>query len=168
VQYSVNRTQYNMGYYLADGIYPQWATLVKTIPMPQGDKRKLFAQHQEAARKDVERAFGVLQSRFAIVRGPVRNWHMDTIKHILYACIILHNMIVEDERHTYAGHFNYSYDQPPNNDVSTSDTHNGPHPNLAPYLQRRAQIQDRRTHLQLQHDLVEHIWQRFGHDDQQN
>jgi hypothetical protein len=93
---------------------------------------------------------------------------MDTIKHILYACIILHNIIVEDERHTYGGHINYSYDQHPNNDVTTSDTHNSPHPNFAPYLQRRAQIQDRRAHLQHQHDLVEHIWQRFGHDDQQN
>jgi hypothetical protein len=68
VQYSLNRTKY-----LADGIHLEWATLVKTIPMPQGDKRKLFAQHQEVARKDVERAFGVLQSRFTIIRGPMRN-----------------------------------------------------------------------------------------------
>jgi len=120
--------------------------------MPQGDKRKLFVQHQEAARKDVERAFGVLQSRFADL---VHNWHMNTIKHILYACNILHNMIVEDERHTYAGNFNYDHS---NNDVARNEIHNGPHPNLAPYLQRRAQIQDRETHLQLQHDLVEHIW----------
>jgi len=27
-----------------------------------------------------------------------------------------------------------------------------------------AQIQDKQTHLQLQHDPVEHIWQRFGSD----
>jgi hypothetical protein len=77
-------------------------------------------------------------------------------------------MIVEDERHTYVGHFNYSYYQHPNNDVSTSDTHNGPHPSLAPYLKKRAQIQDRRAHIQLQHDLVEHIWQRFEQEYQQN
>jgi hypothetical protein len=40
-----------MGYYLSDDIYPEWATFLKSIPMPQGDKRKLFAQHQEGARK---------------------------------------------------------------------------------------------------------------------
>ncbi|MCI17619.1 ribosomal protein, partial [Trifolium medium] len=98
VQYNVNGTSYDMGYYLADGIYLTWATFVKTIPMPQGPKRQLFAKRQQGARKDVERAFGVFQSRFAIVRGPSRNWHVDTMKNIMYACIIMHNMIVEDER----------------------------------------------------------------------
>nr|KYP50606.1 hypothetical protein KK1_027543 [Cajanus cajan] len=86
VQYIVNRTQYNMGYYLADGIYPEWATFLKTIPMPQGEKMKLFVKQQESARKDVERAFGVLQSRFAIVRGPTRAWRVDTLKNIMHAC----------------------------------------------------------------------------------
>ncbi|KAL1349731.1 hypothetical protein AAHE18_07G178000 [Arachis hypogaea] len=55
---------------MSDGIYPEWATFVKSISKPQGDKRKLFAQYQEGQRKDVERAFGVLQVRFAIIRGP--------------------------------------------------------------------------------------------------
>ncbi|XP_058769750.1 uncharacterized protein LOC131643522 [Vicia villosa] len=72
VQYTINGTPYNMRYYLSDDIYPEWATIVKTISMLQGEKRKLFAQHQESARKDVEWAFGVLQSRFAIICGPAR------------------------------------------------------------------------------------------------
>ncbi|XP_058726961.1 uncharacterized protein LOC131598366 [Vicia villosa] len=54
IHYSVNRHEYNMGYYLSDDIYPEWAIFVKSIPMPQGDKRKLFAQHEEGARKDIE------------------------------------------------------------------------------------------------------------------
>ena len=71
-EYVVNGHEYKIGYYLSDGIYPKWATFVKTIPLPQGQKKKLFAERQESVRKDVERAFGVLQARFAIVRGPAR------------------------------------------------------------------------------------------------
>jgi hypothetical protein len=71
VNYTINKYEYTMGYYLADEIYPNWLTFVKTIPRPLGAKRKYFASKQESARKDVERAFGVLQSHFTIVRGPV-------------------------------------------------------------------------------------------------
>ncbi|XP_057533049.1 uncharacterized protein LOC130810948 [Amaranthus tricolor] len=41
-----------------------------SITEPQTPKARLFTQHQEAARKDVERAFGVLQARFAIIGKP--------------------------------------------------------------------------------------------------
>ncbi|XP_047314692.1 uncharacterized protein LOC124918693 [Impatiens glandulifera] len=98
VDYSINGHNYNMGYYLADGIYPPWATFVKSIHLPMNRKTKHFTAAQESARKDVERAFGVLQARFAIVRGPARYFDRDTLNKIMMACIIMHNMIVEDER----------------------------------------------------------------------
>ena len=66
VNYIINGHEYKMGYYLADGIYPNGSTFVKTILCPQGLKKKHFAKAQESARKDVERAFVVLQARFAI------------------------------------------------------------------------------------------------------
>ena len=50
VQYIVNGTQYDMGYYLANDIYSDFATFVKTISMPQGEKRKLFVQRQKSTR----------------------------------------------------------------------------------------------------------------------
>ena len=106
--FSVNGNDYTMGYYLADGIYPKWATFVKTIPSPKGNKQIHFAKSQESARKDVERAFGVLQARFAIVRGPARLWKLEVLKDIMKACIILHNMIVEDERN--AKELDFTYD----------------------------------------------------------
>ncbi|XP_024172373.1 uncharacterized protein LOC112178464 [Rosa chinensis] len=53
---------------------------------------------QESYRKDVERAFGILQARFAIVRGPARGWDREDLSYIMMTCIILHNMIVDDER----------------------------------------------------------------------
>ena len=63
VNFEVNGRHYNKGYYLADGIYLRWSTFVKTISnhVP-GGKNAWFAKVQEACRKDVERAFGVLQS----------------------------------------------------------------------------------------------------------
>ena len=87
-----------MEYYLADEIYPKWLTFVKTIPSPRGHKRKLFTKTQEVNRKDVKLAFGVLQARFAIVRGPARFFYSETLQDIMKAYVILHNMIVEDEQ----------------------------------------------------------------------
>ncbi|XP_038678404.1 uncharacterized protein LOC119979852 [Tripterygium wilfordii] len=97
VNYVINGHEYTMGYYLADGIYPKWATFVTTISCPQSRKNKHFAAMQESRRKDVERAFSVLQARWSIVRGPTRPWDVNTLANIMKACIILHNMIIEDE-----------------------------------------------------------------------
>jgi hypothetical protein len=56
---------------------------VKTIRTPKGRAEAEFAKSQEAARKDIERAFGVLQARFAIVRGPSRFWDKGTLHDIM-------------------------------------------------------------------------------------
>ncbi|KAJ0566463.1 putative harbinger transposase-derived protein [Helianthus annuus] len=60
-RFTVSGVEYRRGYYLADGIYPSWSTIVKTIPYPEDEKRKKFAKCQEAARKDFERCFGVFK-----------------------------------------------------------------------------------------------------------
>jgi hypothetical protein len=74
--YQINNHTYTKGYYLADGIYPDWSTLMKTITPPKTPKEDAFAKQQEACRKDVERAFGVLQARWAIIRHPARTWSL--------------------------------------------------------------------------------------------
>jgi hypothetical protein len=70
---------------------------VKSINSYQLQNHKVYAAEQEGARKDVECAFGVLQARFNIVRRPARSWSTRIIGQIMRACVILHNMIVEDE-----------------------------------------------------------------------
>uniref|UniRef100_A0A0D3ECS7 DDE Tnp4 domain-containing protein n=1 Tax=Brassica oleracea var. oleracea TaxID=109376 RepID=A0A0D3ECS7_BRAOL len=90
VTLSVNGREYHLAYYLTDR-----------------PKAVLFTQHQEAVRKDVEHAFGVLQARLSIVKNPSLFWDKVKIGKIMRACIILHNMIVEDERDGYT-HFDVS------------------------------------------------------------
>ncbi|VVA32379.1 PREDICTED: nuclease HARBI1 [Prunus dulcis] len=67
----------------------------------------MFSKYQEAYCKDIEQCFGILQARFGIIRGDARfgiirgdarMWNRATLRTIVIACVILHNMIVEDER----------------------------------------------------------------------
>jgi len=51
--------------------------LVQTISQSEDKKKQYFAMMQEACRKDVERTFGTLQSRFAIIKGPTRLWNKE-------------------------------------------------------------------------------------------
>ena len=164
VQYSINGRQYNTGYYLADGIYPEWAAFVKSINSPQLDKHKVYAAEQEGARKDVERAFGVLQARFNIVRRPARSWSTRIIGLIMKACVILHNMIVEDEGEMAKESIDLnaipgeSIVLPPEVQKATNSN-----PCFNDVRRRNSAIRAHSVHTQLKDDLIEHIWQRFGH-----
>ena len=145
-----------MGYYLADGIYPPWSVFVKSIPQKYRKDRRddIFYQAQEAARKDIERAFGVLQSRFAIVRGPARYWDKKSLEDIMTACVILHNMILEDEKDKNLEFYFH-------NVGSRVKPQRNPD-RVQAFLQTYREIEDKGTHKQLNDDLVEHHWQLFG------
>ena len=160
VQFMVNGNEYNMGYYLTDGIYPEWAIFVKSLPKPLSEKDKLFAIKHAEVRKDVECAFGVLQARFAIVRNPARMWTREALSQIMYACIILHNMIIEDERDSYGARNDHNYDQ--TNSTALVNYRHGPINEFATMLEINTAIHDRSMHRRLKADLTEHIWQRFG------
>ena len=160
VEYTVNGNQYNMCYLLCDGIYPDWSVFMKTISEPQGRKRQLYAKMQEAVRKDVERCFGVLQSRFAIIRNPGRLWDLETLRMVWKASVIMHNMIVEDE----AGDQEVDYDAP--NLACDITVHRRPHRPLTfdRLLSSLIDIRDRQRHLQLRDDLIENLWSMHGNE----
>ncbi|XP_020887609.1 uncharacterized protein LOC110230057 [Arabidopsis lyrata subsp. lyrata] len=164
VNYTVNGNEYNLGYYLTDDIYPKWATFIQSISLPQTEKAFLFATHQEACRKDVERAFGVLQARFAIVKNPALLWDKVKIGNIMRACIILHNMIVEDERDGYTLFDTTEFEQAESAGSSRVDfTYSTDMPsNFFGMMTNRARVRDRGMHQQLKNDLVEHIWTKYS------
>uniref|UniRef100_A0A0D3EDK9 Uncharacterized protein n=1 Tax=Brassica oleracea var. oleracea TaxID=109376 RepID=A0A0D3EDK9_BRAOL len=125
VTYSVNGREYHLAYYLTDG-----------------PKAVLFAQRQEVVRKDVERAFGVLQARFAIVKNPALFW--DKLK--------IEFLQGEDNESSQVD-LTYSTYIPTN---------------IANMMGVRIRILDRQMHQQLKDDLVEHVWCKFGRDEDNN
>ena len=159
MQYFVNGRQYSKPYYLADGIYPEWAVFVKSIRAPQSAEHKLFSE-QEGARKDVECAFGILQSRFCILRQPARLYEQGDLENIMLACIILHNMIIEDEKDIEDDSFDLN-EEATTSTVQPSTITQGHDPAMEEVLQRDTEIRDREAHRQLQSDLIDHIWQKF-------
>ncbi|KAK1631803.1 hypothetical protein QYE76_006118 [Lolium multiflorum] len=108
--------------------------------------------------KDVERAFGVLQAQFAIVRYPALTWSHDQMWEVMQACVIMHNMIIEDDRKNHARSHVGPYEcQGPLAEVD----HELP-ADFADFLAMHAEIPDSNVHEQLQADLVEHLWRIKG------
>ena len=57
---------------------------------------RVFAGWQEAARKDIERAFGVFQMKFQWVARPMLLHRLNDISNRMCCCVMLHNMCVSD------------------------------------------------------------------------
>ena len=98
-------------------------------------------------------AFGVLQASFAIVRGPAHFWDKKTLNNIKKCRLILHNMIIEDERGL---DLEFDYDN------VSSLVKPARHPDrIRAFLQTCREIEDNNTHIQFQKDLIEHQWQLY-------
>ncbi|GJT61152.1 ALP1-like protein isoform X1 [Tanacetum coccineum] len=157
--YVVNGVEFEKGYYLADGIYPQWATFVKSFTVANDAKHAYFKKRQKSAWKDVEHSFGVLQGRWGIIQQPARQYHVNTIRRIMYSCIIMHNMILKDQKMAVFD-WNDVYANPSRNMQRTWIER------CETQRRKNKEIRDREMHLSLQRNLVEHIWQEVEHEDE--
>lgn len=160
-KFHANGNLYKTGYYLTDGIYPEWATFMPAIRVPVTDEDRHFTMLQESYRKDVERAFGVLQARFHIIRNPVHMWDIQAVSQTMLACIILHNMIIEDERMEKGPEYDPAESVANLQDEEQWDANHARRADFTSYVQRRAAMRDRTTHRQLQADLVQHAYKHF-------
>jgi Plant transposon protein len=88
-------------YYQADGIYPRWKIFARTLSDPQTPQKGLYSGNQECSRKCIERVFGVLFRHFMIMFVKSEPWSVDKMRYIAKCCVILHNMIVEQQLDEY-------------------------------------------------------------------
>ena len=144
--FSTNDVNYEFGYYLVDGIYPEWATLVHSFTCPTDEKRQYYKKKHESARKDIERAVGVLKKRWSIIKQPARILHMDKLRNVMYTCIILHNMILEDSGRAIC---QGEYDDAPDPMTTLNQDER---------MEILLRIRKKETNFNLRADLVEHIW----------
>ncbi|GJV41279.1 ALP1-like protein isoform X1 [Tanacetum coccineum] len=145
----VNGVGFEKGYYLADGIYPQWATFVKSSKMT----RNIVTL--KSVKKVHERMLNVLlvfsKDVGGIIAQPTCQYHVNNIRRIMYSCIIMHNMILEDQQMAA---------------TDWNDVHANPSRNVQRTWVERCEVQrrkakelrDRETHISLQQNLMEHIW----------
>ncbi|GJR35389.1 ALP1-like protein isoform X1 [Tanacetum coccineum] len=151
VPYVVNGVQYRNGYYLADGIYPEWASFVKSFTVATDPKHTYFKQRQESARKDVERAFGVLQGRWGLIQQPARAYEVNTLRRIMYAGIIMHNMILEDQNMSVVD-WKYVYSNPARSLQTVWIDR------CQTQRRKAKELRDKYMHISLQQNLMNHIW----------
>ncbi|XP_052623592.1 uncharacterized protein LOC128128870 [Lactuca sativa] len=146
--FQVRGTPYKYGYYLVDGIYPEYVVFVKSFSAPHGSRRKKFKRAQERARKDDERAFGALKKQWFILNKPVAYLGEKKLQEIMYTCIILDNMIIEDEGRTICA-FDEEEIIPETQPIEIGGEE---------YINRRAEIRCTETFHNLRNDLVEYIY----------
>ena len=79
----------------------------------------------------------------------------------MYTCIILHNMIVVNKGETSTNWVDNVLE------ATVPITH-GCVENFQAYIQRNTELRDREMHHRLRLDLVEHIWNCFGHNHDEN
>lgn len=90
------------------------------------------------------------------MRRPACLYEQGDLENIMLACIILHNMIIEDEK---------DIEQVPlvlNRKATTytvqeATISHGENPEMEEVLNRNATLQNREAHKQLQFDLIDHI-----------
>ncbi|CAN0563637.1 unnamed protein product [Ectocarpus sp. 12 AP-2014] len=85
-------------YLLVDNGYHKWQILIEPSKYPLSENFLLFSKRLESVRKDVECFFGILKSRFRILKLAMAYQSQERIDNVFFTCCILHNML-----HTFDG-----------------------------------------------------------------
>ena len=81
-------------YVIRDGGYMKDSFLIDPYAFRSSRSVIYWSEWLESLRKDVECLFGILKSRFRILRNPTSFHSIEDIQNIMFCCCILHNLIL--------------------------------------------------------------------------
>ena len=113
-----------------------------------------WAQHGHAILIPTNRR--VLQDYFAIVAGLIRFWRKDVLHDIMRACIIMHNMIIEDEHDLNAIITVAMEVLIPEVEMLEDDN-----TRFQEFLARHRQIKNKNAHIAVRNALIDHLWEKY-------
>jgi hypothetical protein len=96
IPFLINGQPFYESWNAVDGIYPKYSRFVWGIKGPATETQKKYTKWQEAAWKDIERAFGVLKGTWQFLDRPILLMDLNHIALRVTTCIILHNILVSD------------------------------------------------------------------------
>ena len=100
----------------------------------------------------------MLQARWRILALPCKFWSVVAMDHVIIACIILHNMIIEDEWDTKDTN-EYIFDNIQDGFLVDNVNHDNVHTFLD-FKAIRMNYMNEGEHYQLRNDFIEHLWTR--------
>jgi hypothetical protein len=104
----------------------------------------------------VECAFSLLKKMFNILAIHDRSYSQHTLGLIIRACIILHNMIIDDERDD-----NYDDNCHNVNSVVAPPVNYEASASLTSIFEREARLTSVLMFSNIQSDLIDHVWNKF-------
>ena len=87
VPYKIGSEIFEKCFILVDGIYPEYGRFAKGYKQPITENEKKYTKWQEGARKEIERAFAILQSKFQFVCRPILLHNINHICKRMGTCI---------------------------------------------------------------------------------
>lgn len=156
-------------YFLADGIYPEYKIFATPIRTTMNQEELKYNNMLSAVRSSVERVFGTLLKQFGILARPGRLWFSSDMVIIMKACVIIHNMLVEERKEFYASngiggprgdffHQNDESEQPNAPQLTPIDRSQlSPFEELLLHVSVSDDVKNREKHFKLRRALVRHL-----------
>ena len=88
---------------LCDGGYHQWLCTICGFKHTSIRERFLWSKRMESVRKDIENTFGILKTRFRVLRLPFMLPNEEDIDNTFRVCCMLHNWLLDHNGYTSIG-----------------------------------------------------------------